>query len=116
VFLNHLAFHHFAFSNPHNLYFRSNHSESRSTYLILHNALLEPRSTHSNLPRLLTPTPNALVIRRLLRPQTLCIRYILLQHLVEGTLGRRGCDVGLGNVGLGGALDGVVGGHLVRGR
>jgi hypothetical protein len=89
------------------------HSKSRSTYLILHNALFEPRSTHSNLPRLLAPTPNALVIRRLLRPHALRIRHILLQHLVERALGRGGGDVGLGNIGLGAALDGVVGGLLV---
>jgi hypothetical protein len=89
---------------------------SNLTYLVLHNTLLKPRPTHRNLPRLLTPAPNALVIRRLLRPHALSIRDIFLQHLVERALGRRGQRIGLGDVGLNGALDGVVGGHLVRGR
>jgi hypothetical protein len=112
----------------HNLYHSSAHispihpnspshpQNSNPTYLILHNTLLKPRPTHGNLPGLLTPAPNALVIRRLLRPHALSIRHIFLQHLVERALGRRGQRIGLGDVGLDGALDGVVGGHLVRGR
>jgi hypothetical protein len=52
-------------------------------YLILHNTLLKPRPTHRNLPRLLAPAPNALIIRRLLRPHALRVRDILLQHLVK---------------------------------
>jgi hypothetical protein len=86
------------------------------TYLILHNALFEPRPAHSNLPRILTPRPDALVIRRLCNPQLLGILSALLQHIVEGALGRRRDGIGLGNVRLHVALDGVVGGDLVACR
>jgi hypothetical protein len=85
----------------------------KKTYLVLNDALFKPRSAHSHLPRLLTPAPDALVVGRLQSPHALCICDILLQHLVERALGRCGRDVRLGDVGLRGALDGVVDGDFV---
>lgn len=85
------------------------------TYLILHNRLLKPRALHSNRPRLLAPAPRPLVIGRLLRAQLLALHYALLEDFVEGALGRQSRGIGLGDVRLGVALDGVVGGHLVDG-
>jgi hypothetical protein len=99
--------------NPPLLFLRRFSSIRNETYLILHNALLEPRPTHGNLPRVLTPRPDALVVRRLCNPHLLPLLGSLLQHLVERTLGRRGDGIGLGNVRLRIALDRVVGGDLV---
>ena len=87
---------------------------SNPTYLVLHNRLLEPRALHRDRPRLLARAPGALVIRRLPGAQLLALCDALLQDLVEGALGGEGGGVGLGDVGLGVALDGVVGGHLVH--
>jgi len=84
--------------------------------LILHNALLKSWPTHRNLPRVLAPRPNALVVRRLFNPQLLGCLWRLLQDLVEGTLGRCRHRIGLGNVRLRIALDRVVSGDLVAGR
>lgn len=42
-----------------------------NTYLVFHDALLEPRPAHSHLAWILTPTPNALVVGRLHRSQPL---------------------------------------------
>lgn len=68
------------------------------TYLILHNALLEPRPAHGLLPGVLAPAPNTLVVGRLCCPQLLRCRNILLQNLVKRAFRRRGCRIGLGHV------------------
>lgn len=85
-------------------------------YLILHNSLLEPRPAHGNLPWLLAPAPNALVVRRLLCPHALAVGNILLQHLIERALGRCGRDIGLRDVRRWGAVGRVVGGRCLGGR
>lgn len=82
------------------------------TYLVLDDALLEPRSAHSNLPGLLAPAPDALTVGSLLLPQLLRLLDALLQNFVERAL--RGSS---GGIGLGDGLhflarDGVVGGHF----
>lgn len=82
------------------------------TYLVLDDALLEPRSAHSNLPGLLAPAPDALTVGSLLLPQLLGLLDALLQNFVE-----RAFRGGSGGVGLGDgrhvfARDGVVGGHF----
>lgn len=85
------------------------------TYLILNNALLEPWPAHRNFPRILTPRPDTLVVRRLCNPHLLGLFWRLLQDLVESALGRGRDRIGLGDVWLRIALDGVIGGDLVAG-
>ena len=82
------------------------------TYLVLDDALLEPRSAHSNLPGLLAPAPDALTVGGLLLPQLLRLLDALLQDLIEGAFRGSGCGVGLGNGLHFFARDGVVGGHF----
>ena len=82
------------------------------TYLVLNDALLEPRSAHSNLPVLLTPAPDTLTVRRLLLPQLLGLLDALLQNLVERTFRGSGGGIGLGNGLHFLARDGVIGGHF----
>ena len=86
------------------------------TYLVLHNALLEPRPAHGDLPGILTPRPDALVVWRLCNPHLLGLLRRLLQDFVKRALGRGGQRIGLGDIRLCIALDGVVGGDLVAGR
>jgi hypothetical protein len=86
-------------------------------YLVLHDGLLEARALHGDGARLLARAPRALAVGRLRGAQLLALCDALLEHLVEGALGRRGRGVGLGDVGRDAALPGVIGGHLVdRGR
>lgn len=55
------------------------------TYLIFHDGLLESRSTHCPLSRLLTPTPRLTTIRRLHLPLFLAILGQFLQRSVSET-------------------------------
>lgn len=82
------------------------------TYLVLNDALLEPRSAHSNLPGLLAPAPDTLTVRSLLLPQLLGLLDALLQNLVERAFRGSSGGIGLGNGLHFFARDGVVGGHF----
>lgn len=82
------------------------------TYLVLNDALLEPRSAHSNLSGLLAPAPDAFTVGSLLLPQLLGFLDALLQDLVERALGGSSGGIGLGYGLHILARDGVVGGHF----
>lgn len=82
------------------------------TYLVLDDALLEPRSTHSDLPGLLAPAPDTLTVGGLLLPQLLALLDALLQDLVKRAFRGRGGRIGLGNGLHFFARVWVVGGHF----
>lgn len=86
-----------------------------STHLHFHYGLLEPRARHSLLPRILTPAPDALTVRRLLDSQLLS----LLNRLLDWRIAVRrlnGQFVRFGDIGHGFGRVGGIGFVLVVGR
>lgn len=52
-------------------------------WLMLHHRLLEPRSRHRSLPRLLAPTPDCSPVRRLYHPRGLWIHHLAQWRILD---------------------------------